>query len=371
MQSLAQGGFTEAQVIAALHAPGRRLRFRYELLDGNNNVKAETMKGVKAGWVSNNALADIKRIARFTLRDGADSINWLSDRIRPYVGLRMQGNIYLEWPQGVFLLSTTTRSTDREGAVWRDVEAYDQLVIVRDDRVSSRYTVAAAVNYIAAVKTLLDSAGIVLQNLTPTDKTLPTALDWPPGTSKLEIINTLLGAINYRSLWFDEQGRAVAEPYVSPATAPVEYTYRDDDNSVIYRELLESLDLFDVPNQWVLVVSEPDRAPLRAVYTNTNPNSPTSTVSRGRTISHYEEYVDAVDQVTLNAKASRLAFEASQVYQAVELETGVMPHHSDSDVLAFSFRPLGVTATFSEVSWELPLQIGGRMRHRIRRVVNV
>lgn len=372
MLSLATGAYTEAQVKAALHSGGRQLSFRYELLTAAGDHKA-WLGGVKAGSIAYNALAQIKRTARFSIDESVgDSINWQSDRIRPHFRLLMSDGGWATWPLGEFLLSSPTRRSDSTStAVLRAVEAYDQLVVLVDDKVTDRYTVAAGVNYIAQVKTLLDSAGITRQNLAATTKVLPAARDWPPGTRKLDIINDLLTAINYRTLWFDERGLAVAEAYMAPSSAPIEYSYRDDDDSVTFPEVEETLDLFSVPNKWVLVVSQPDRPVLTASYTNSAASSPTSTVARGRTIVDFRDDVDAADQDALNAKVSRLAFEASQIYQSVELQTGVMPHHSDADVLDVQFGALQIAARYSEHSWEMDLRTGGRMSHRVRKVVTV
>lgn len=276
----------------------------------------------------------------------------------------------MEFPLGVFIPSTPPRKADPAGVVTREVEAYDLLQVLTDDKVPDRYTAAAGTNYITVVKALLDSAGIVAQNLTPTISTLPADRDWDPGTPKLRIVNDLLDAINYRSLWFDADGQAVAQPYVSPADRAAEYTYQDDGQSVILPEVQESLDLFAVPNRWVLTVSEADRPALRSEYTNANVNSPTSTVSRGRTIVDYRQ-VEAADQAALDGMTQRVAFEASQVYQQVEFETAIMPMHSDSDVLNLKFGHLGLDAKYSETGWSFDLKAGARMRHRVRRVVTV
>lgn len=369
MLSLARNGYTADQVKKALHAAHRMMKFRYELLTAQNQFKAH-LTNVLSGHVGYNSLAQIKRTATFTLLDDAQ-INFLSDRIKPYVLLRMPDGGWTEWPLGVFVLSTPPRRADEAGVVTREVEAYDLLQVLVDDKVEDRYTATAGTNYITVVKAVLDSAGITAQNLTATDKTLPTDRDWDPGTTKLQIINDLLGAVNYRSLWFDENGVAVAQPYVSPAVRASEYVYKDDDESVIFPEVQQSLDLFAVPNKWVLVVSEADREPMRAVYTNANQDSPTSTVSRGRTIVDYREQEDAADQATLEARAQRIAFEASQVYEQVEFETAIMPMHSDMDCLTLEFTALGIADKYVETGWEFDLQAGARMRHRIRKVVNV
>jgi len=368
MQSLARNGYTAEQVRAALHAPNRQIAFRYDLLDNSNNLK-KPLGCVQAGSIANNSLANIKRTAKFTLWDDG-TINFLSDRIQPWARLKMSGG-WVEWPLGVFVLSTPPRKADISGTVTREVDAYDLLQVLTDDKVTDRYTVTAGTNYIAAVKALLDGALITAQNLTATNITLPAALDWKPGTTKLQIINDLLGAINYRSLFFDENGQAVAQPYVSPDVRASEYTYQDDDQSVIFPEVEQGLDLFGIPNRWVLVCTEPDRSVLVSTYTNSNPSNSTSTVNRGRTIVDYQEGQQAADQASLDALTQRTAYEASQVYEQVSFDTAIMPMHSDSDVLSLIFTKLGISAKYSEQSWSFDLKAGVRMKHQIRRVVSI
>ncbi|MFC5528465.1 hypothetical protein [Cohnella yongneupensis] len=277
---------------------------------------------------------------------------------------------FVEFPLGVFLLATPKRKSDQSGQVTRNIEAYDQLQVLRDDRTTGQYLIAANTGYIAAVKTLLDSAGITLQNLTPSSKVIPVDREWDGGTPRLTIINDLLSALNYNPLFFDENGVAVAWPYITPDQRAAEYTYADNQESVIFPEVEETLDLFDIPNQFVLIVSQPDRAVLKSIYTNSNPASLTSTVNRGRTITTYLP-VDAVDQTTLDNLAQAAAFKASQVYQAVTFETAIMPQHSYNDVYNFQFSRLGISEKYEEIGWTLPMKSGGQMEHTIRRVVSV
>ncbi|MFO7736974.1 MAG: hypothetical protein R6V46_00735, partial [Desulfatiglandaceae bacterium] len=64
-----------------------------------------------------------------------------------------------------------------------------------------------------------------------------------------------------------------------------------------------------------------------------------------------------------------LAFNASQIYEAVEFKTGLAPYHSHNDVYTVAHPALGVDAKYSEHTWEMPLSAGGEHKHRIRRVV--
>jgi hypothetical protein len=134
----------------------------------------------------------------------------------------------------------------------------------------------------------------------------------------------------------------------------------------------QELDLFNVPNQWVMVVSEPELdPPLRSVYTNSDPASPTSTVRRQRTITDYREEQEAVDQASLDGKVARLAFEASQVYESIPFQTALMPIHSGNDVYRLVVSRLAINAAYVEHSWKMTMKAGVPMDHVARRVVTV
>jgi hypothetical protein len=346
----------------------RNLSFRYDLLDSANNLVAP-LTSVIGGHVANSSLADIKRTATFTLLDDG-AVNFLNQRIKPWVRLAMPDGGVVEWPQGVFLLSTPKRTMTSGMYVTRDVQAYDQLQVLSDDKASTRYTVTAGTKYTDAVLAIVNAEGMQV-NVTPSALTLPAALEWGPGTSYLRIVNDLLGAINYESATFDQNGVFIAKPYVSPASRPATFTYATDRTSVIGGDIDQTLDLFDVPNKWVLVVSEADQASLRSEYTNTAPSSPTSTVSRGRTILEFRTGVTAANQATLDALTQRAAFDASQVFEVVEYKTALMPFHGDSDVFNISMARLGIASPYSETHWEFDLAVGAMMTHSVRRIVNV
>lgn len=275
---------------------------------------------------------------------------------------------YAEWPQGVFLLSSPARQTDGNGVITRAVDAYDQLQVLTDDLVSDRYAVTAGTNYITAVEALLPAGDV---NITPCSSTLPNTKEYAPGTSKLAIINDLLSAINYESLSYDETGRAVVKPYVPPSVRNPTYTYADDQHGVMLPTMTQTLDLFSVPNKWVAVVSEGDRPPLTSTYTNSNPSSVTSTISRGRTIVHYESGVQCPDQASLDTYVQNLAIQASQIYETTQFQTAIMPVHQTNEVLTLDYTDLGMADKYAEMSWTFDLKDGASMTHNVRRTVSI
>ncbi len=523
------GNYTPDEVVEALEAVTygtREFEFRFERLTATNTL-IDTLDAVAACEVSNNQFADIKRVAKFTIKDGG-AINYLSDRIKPYVRLRMpviptvpaevvytQGfeagidswvasgtagfsaaaqssalahsgtyslssttassvgtkNLtltspsqplevgetytvvgwvaasadlsgsaleiqisdtfegswvtapvantwyrieftfvatqttqeilfsghdtasgavtfylddvtltkneivdprpgYVEWSQGVFLLSTPSRAFVAGASVMREVEGYDQLLVLRDDKVSNRTTFTSGSLYTSNITAITSGLGFAT-NITPSVLTLPSDMEWEPGTSRLQILNDLLGSINYQSAFFDEDGVLVCQPYISPADRASEYTYRTNEAGLISGDVTQTLDLFSVPNKWVIVVSNPDQSALTSEFTNSSLSSPTSTVSRGRTIVDFRTEEDAADQTTLDAKVARIAFEASQVYEVVTFPTAMMPVHQNADVYSLDIDGLSIDAAYSEHEWSMTLKAGATMTHKVRRVVTV
>lgn len=369
MQALGRDGYTDAQVRAVLHGPSRIWDFAYELLTDKNKHKG-WLTSVADGSVKNSTIEEIRRSAYFQIRD-TDDVNWVRDRIKPWVKLKMPDGGWVSWPQGVFLLTSPTRRVTSSGSVWRDVSGLDQTVVLRDFSQAQRYAVLRGTNYIAALRSLLVGAGITRMNLEPTTKVLPTDREWDPGTSRLEIANDLLKAIAYDPISFDSDGVAVAKSYVLPMLRPSTYTYEDGQASVTLTEAEQTFDIDNVPNQWTLVVSEPDRPPLVSQFTNDNPYSPTSVTSRGRVISVFDDSVDAADQAALDTLARKRAYDDSQGNLEVGFTTGLMPFHDNEDTLTLDLYRIGGGGKYVETMWEMSLRAGMQMEHRAERAIDL
>ncbi|MFB5189062.1 hypothetical protein [Alicyclobacillus fastidiosus] len=374
MLPLAQSGYTDAQVKAALHAiqGNRRLYFRYAHLTKDEQYIRDITNLVQAnqGSITMDSTADqIKRSATLTIKDDG-GINWPQDRIQVFARLYLPVG-YVEWAQGIFLLSSPT--TKYQGLNrYRDVQAYDPMQQLTDWGFDARYVVNEGDNYVEAVKSILAGAGITKINIDPTDKTLPTWLDWPPDTSRLDVANQLLKLINYQTLHVDENGYFTSHPYQTPQVRAEEYSYVTDGQSVIFggsNGATSTEDYFSVPNTWIGVVSEASDLYLTYTYTNSDPNSPSSTVSKGRVVTKYID-VQATDLDSLQGIVEQQASQDTMIHQ-VNFSTAVMPIHSYDDVYHFTHNPLGIDGKFEEQSWTMPLQAGGMMQHVANEVVSI
>ncbi|MHC8516767.1 hypothetical protein [Sporosarcina sp. ITBMC105] len=397
MLDLSYGNYTRDQVVAALHSPHLTYDFRYELLDGLNRVKGD-IDGVLSARIDHSSLATIKRSAVFTIAEEyAGEINWLNDRIKPYMRIKMpasrvlareyaffshihaaevtpvdneQTQGWVEYPLGVFLLSSPIRKDDGV-AVMREVEAYDGLIVLRDDKFTDRHAITEGTSYYDAIIAILTSAGITQYNIEQTDATLTRDIEFAPGVEKLRAVNELLTQLNYVPMHVDVHGYYTTYQYRSPAERSEEYTYADDAQSITLIGAEEELDLMDVHNVFTAIRSNPDEPPLMSTYINDNPESPTSTVSRGRNIVDIRELDDIASQEALDAYVRRIAFEASQVYGRIRFKTQLMPMHGYADVLRFKYSPLGIDGKYVELSWSMDLQTGGTMTHELRKIVDV
>ena len=194
--------------------------------------------------------------------------------------------------------------------------------------------------------------------------------EYEVGESKLTAVNDLLGRINYTGLTITENGMAMARPYQSPEEREIEHYYLDDSLSVLLPDAEEEFDIFDTPNVFVRTVSNPEAEDVyRAEFINDNPSSALSTVSRGRKIVDYEELTDISSQAALDIFVRRIAFEKSQTYSKIRFKTALMPHHTALDMLYLRHENLSVEGKFTETSWQIELEAGGRMSHEARRLV--
>ncbi|USL89260.1 minor tail protein [Bacillus phage vB_BceS_LY1] len=377
MISLARNGYTEKEVKQVLHGAlgTRSVSFRYELLNKNNVFKSELFN-ITSAAIDYGVFNDIRRTAKFRLQEfAAIPIDFLSDRIRPVMIVDMpamngKAKGKIEFPLGVFIMASPER-IDEDNGITRDIEAYDLSLILVEDKVTDMYTVTAGTNYKDAIVEILRSAGITDYAIEDINKTVPRDLQFEVGTSKYAIINSLATNINYTPILVDVNGTFTCRPYVLPQDRSVDYVYDDSELSIIMRGVSEELDTFNIPNRWIIVRTNSEEEPLRSVYTNTSPDSPTSTVNRGRVIADYRELEDIADQAALDDYTKRIASNASQVFGKSKFTTALMPMHDYHDVIQLKYSKLGIDDKYTETAWSMQLVAGGTMTHEIRKVVNV
>lgn len=371
MLDLNNNGYTKEEVMKQLHyATGsREIKYTIELLN-KHDIKIGELEAEPTGNIVFNSLAEIKRTANLVIKENLfKDINWLSDRIRPVLNLRMKDGGWAKWNLGVFLISAPTRK-EAGNIILRDLELYDKSLILKEDKFESRYLVSKGTNYVEAIINIINNAGISKVDIKSSNATATIDKEYEIGTNKLEVINSLLKEINYTSLWVDEAGVFRADKYLIPSEREADYTYRDNQLSIIETSSIEELDLFSVPNKWVVVASNPEKEAIISKYENVSATSPISIPNRGRVITDYRTVDDIADQITLEAYTKRIAYEVSQIYGEFRFNTAIMPHHSHADLLFIDHKGMGINSKFTEINWRINIG-SGNMEHTCRRVVYI
>ncbi|WP_143318929.1 hypothetical protein [Clostridium sp. HBUAS56010] len=367
MYSLAQETYTHNDVLNMLQSD-RSINFRYELLD-KNEIKIKDLENVK-GNIRFDSSQEIMGTASFSIKEIGDmELKSVDLRIRPFMCLQAPTG-WIEYPLGTYIMSSPERSKQGSKVV-QQVDCYDYSTILKEDKITTRMFVATGTNYVSLVRSIITTAGIKKTNIETSILTVSKVLEFEIGTSKLDIINSLLTAINYEPLHFDNRGYAVSRRYIEPLNRRTEQEYQTNNRSVIKSGAKQSVDMYNVPNIFIRYTNDPDGAELKSQYINDSVASPISTINRGRNVVDIESVDDVADQTTLNDLVRRIAIEKSQTYDAVILPTALMPHHSYRDCVFVGESGLGVGNKYIEYAWEMNLVVGGTMTHTLKRVVKL
>lgn len=290
-----------------------------------------------------------------------------------------------EIPLGVYLFTAAPEEWSGSGREY-SLELLDRNTVLDQDLVEVSYTVAAGTQILQAVSTLVTSAGESITVDATQTATLASAMVWDAGTSKLQIINDLLSALNYNSLWVDGVGQYRATPYVVPASRSIKYELLngldrellDGETSIYGESWSRDRDLFQVPNKVITVqTGSGDTAPLTGVATNTDPTSPFSYAARGnrwlsKVIDGVETPAGTTPQQTayLDAKARASLIASSSVQAEVEVKHLPIPARV-SDVLRFANVPAGIDKRHVLTSIALEAHPLGLMTSKLQEVVDL
>ncbi|WP_292702305.1 hypothetical protein [Microbacterium sp. 69-10] len=235
-----------------------------------------------------------------TLDQRGQAIDWMSNRVRAIFH-----NGEDSWPWGTYLLSSPSEKHTAFGVTF-EVGLLTKMNVIAEDTVEDRYSLTAGAQIVATVRDLIVSTGETRVAVTDSDAVLSSALTWEAGTSKLRIINDLLQAAGYWSLWCDGSGLFRVEPYVDPSLRPMSYSFEHGETSVHFPDWTSERDMTSVPNRFIAVAQgDEETPPLVGVAVNENPESPFSFQARGRWITATEEGVEAESQTVIDTYAAR------------------------------------------------------------------
>lgn len=312
----------------------RRPSWRVLLLDGADRPLRQL--DVSGGSVELVALSRLGGSGVLELPDRGGAIDWMSHRVQVVYDPGIDGAE--AWPLATMLLSSPVERR-RAGRSVFEVTLLPKLAVLDEDTVGSAFSLAAGTPIIDAVVALIESSGESRIAVTPSTAVLGSSLVWAAGTPKLTIVNDLLTAAGYWSLWVDGGGLFRVEPYLLPSERPVAFEFAAGPQSIHQPDWSREQNLSSVPNRFVVVgTGSEDEPALVGVATNEDPLSPFSFQARGRWVTRVEEGAEGEDQAAFDRLAQRRLLDAMSPVAKLIVKHALLPLEQNAVV---GFRGLG------------------------------
>lgn len=267
--------------------------------------------------------------------------------IRIYMIVIQNGVRYRE-ALGTFMVQTPSVTFD--GKVRKiSMDAYSPLIELKDQYPPIGYTVAKNQNIMdnvcALTKEHMRAPVIPVKDASDTLQSNFTA---ESNETWLGYLIALMNNTKY-SYALDEFGRVLFSPKQETDALQPRWTYSDDDDSILLPSATDDYDLYGIPNVVEVVYSGQDAKGnsliLESRVVNDNPDSPTSTVTRGREVVYRETSpsINGIpDQTYIDQYAKQLLKDLNSVEHTVSYTHGYCPVRV-GDCVRLNYKRAGLT----------------------------
>lgn len=267
--------------------------------------------------------------------------------IRAYL-ITVQNGVREKHPLGTHLVQTLASGFDGK---MQDisVDAYTPLIELKENPPPLGY-------YVAKGENIMDSAYRLLRDnarapVVKADSNVTLHQDFVANTNDnwITFVSDLVRNAKY-SLSLDEMGRILFAPEQDTASLQPVWTYTDDNSSILLPKMTINRDLYGVPNVVEVLHSTSDRGLYWRVV-NDDPNSPISTVNRGRQIIYRDTSPGVADDATIEQikdYAERLLRSLSTLECTVSYNHGYCPVRI-GDCVRLEYKKYGITDVKAKV----------------------
>lgn len=260
--------------------------------------------------------------------------------IRVYL-VTIQNGIKERHPLGTFLVQTPSSSFD--GRI-REVsmDAYTPLLELKENPPPLGYSILKEANIMENAYTIAREHVRAPIVKTSSDKTLYSDFVANSDDTWITFLSDLIANAEYK-FGLDELGRIIFMPEQDVESLQPVWTYTDDNSSILYPDITMDHDLYGIPNVVEVIYSDgTDYFSSRVV--NDDPNSPISTVNRGREIIYRVTNPDlgnpTEDQI--DVYATRLLKSLSSIEYTITYTHGYCPVRL-GDCVRLNYSRSGIT----------------------------
>lgn len=328
----------------------RNPRWLYELLD-STDLPLGRLDGVTGGSLEVVALSRLGGSGSLSL-DERGQVDWMNHRVRVSYDPGVAG--VEAWPVATMLF-TSPKMTQQDGVRSYEVGLLTKMQVVDQTGFDTEFSIPAGTPIIPTVESIIRSTGETRISVTDSGAVTTSPLRWDAGESKLTIINDLLTACGYWSLWCDGSGQYRVQPYIEPSARPVVRTFTAGATAIHSASWTREQDHSSVPNKYMVRKDGDDETPgIVGVWTNTDPESPYSVPSRNGIVvmPEVEVVTDIESQEAATALARRRLLDAMSPVAKLSVSHAVVPL-DPNDLVEFMPRGHTAKATVQRMSYDL------------------
>lgn len=293
--------------------------FEYYEVDPNTWKDIRKIENVKSCSIDKDESSDTLGSASISIVDTLGETY-----IRAYLLIRQNGNNF-RVTLGTFLVQTPSSDFDGKN---RNVtmDCYTPLLELKENPPPLGYTLMKGENIMERAYEICRENCRAPVVETKLEKVLEANFVSNTDDTWLVFLQDLLAQAKYK-FYLDEEGKILFAPIQKLEQLKPVWTFNDDNSSILYPDINLEHDLYGIPNV-VEVVCSTGTEMYTARVVNDDPNSPTSTVNRGREILYREtspniQGVPSIEQI--NEYAEALLEELSSVEYQVSYKHGYCP----------------------------------------------
>lgn len=293
--------------------------FEYYEVDPNTWKDIKKIENVKSCSIDRDESSDTLGSASISIVDTLGETY-----IRAYLLIRQNGNNF-RVTLGTFLVQTPSSDFDGKN---RNVtmDCYTPLLELKENPPPLGYTLMKGENIMKRAYEICRENCRAPVVETKLEKVLEANFVSNTDDTWLVFLQDLLAQAKYK-FYLDEEGKILFAPIQKLEQLKPVWTFNDDNSSILYPDINLEHDLYGIPNV-VEVVCSTGTEMYTARIINDDPNSPTSTVNRGREILYREtspniQGIPSIEQI--NEYAEALLEELSSVEYQVSYKHGYCP----------------------------------------------
>lgn len=255
--------------------------YEYYIVDPATWTDVEPITSVKSSTITRDATSETLGSATIDISDSVGECY-----IRIYL-VTIQNGVRERHPLGTFLVQTPSSSFN--GKVRNvSMDAYTPLLELKENQPALGYFVAKGDNIMDVAYRLTREYARAPVVAASSDETITKKEGFVATTSDtwLTFLTDLISNAKY-TFYLDEMGRILFSPKQDTASLQPIWTYNDDNSSILSPDLDMDHDMYGIPNV-VEVIYSSGSTYYRSEVVNDDPNSPISTVNRGRRIVYRE-----------------------------------------------------------------------------------